>query len=74
MEIKNINRYSPLAIGVNPSARQGESRLRGLYRIIYSKTIISVAAWGARLRECSIPSIGFNLCEKCYKSGIPNWP
>ena len=23
---------------------------------------ISVAAWGARLRECSTPSIGFNLC------------
>ena len=28
---------------------------------------ISVAAWGARLRECSTPSIGFNLCENCYK-------
>ena len=39
MEIKNINRYSPLAIGVNPSARQGEARLRGLERNNYSKTI-----------------------------------
>ena len=31
---------------------------------------ISVAAWEARLRECSTPSIGFNLCENCYKSGM----
>jgi len=30
MEIENINRYSPLAVGVNPSASQGEARLRGL--------------------------------------------
>ena len=29
---------------------------------------ISVIAWGARLRECSTPSIGFNLCEKCYNA------
>jgi len=28
--------------------------------------IISVAAWGARLRECSTLSIGFNLYENCY--------
>jgi len=50
---------------------QGEARLRGLWRNNFSKTIISVAAWGARLRECSTPSIGFNLCENCYniKSG-----
>ena len=27
---------------------------------------ISVAAWGARIRECSTSSIGFNLCENCY--------
>jgi hypothetical protein len=27
-----------------PSANQGKARLRGLYRIICSKTIISVAA------------------------------
>jgi len=31
-----------------PSAMQGEARLRGLYRIIYSKTIISVAVWEAQ--------------------------
>ena len=65
MEIENLFRYTALAVGLKPSASQGEARLRGLYRIIYSKTIISVAAWGARLRECSTPSIGFSLCENC---------
>jgi len=34
-----------------PSAMQGEARLRGLWRIISSKTIISVTAWDAR---CSL--------------------
>jgi hypothetical protein len=42
MEIENLIRYPALAVGLKPSARQGEARLRGLYRIIYSKTIISV--------------------------------
>jgi hypothetical protein len=40
MEIENLIRYTGLAVGLKPSARQGEARLRGLYRIIYSKTII----------------------------------
>jgi len=31
-------------VGLKPSANQGKARLRGLYRIIYSKTIISVYA------------------------------
>jgi len=26
-------------VGLKPSANQGEARLRGLYRIIYSKTM-----------------------------------
>ena len=39
MKIKNINRYAPLAVGVNPSAMQGEARLRGLYQNNYSKTM-----------------------------------
>ena len=30
--------YAPLAVGVNPSASQGEARLRGLLWIISSKT------------------------------------
>ena len=38
MEIENIIQYAPLAVGLKPSAMQGEARLRGLYRIIYSKT------------------------------------
>ena len=39
MEIEHLIRYAPLAVGVNPSASQGEARLRGLERIISSKTI-----------------------------------
>jgi len=30
MEIENIIRYTALAVGLKPSARQGEARLRGL--------------------------------------------
>ena len=44
MKIENLFRYPALAVGLKPSASQGEARLRGLYRIIYSKTIISVYA------------------------------
>jgi hypothetical protein len=39
MEIENLFRSTALAVGLKPSASQGEARLRGLYRIIYSKTI-----------------------------------
>jgi len=39
MEIENLIRYTALAVGLKPSASQGEARLRGLYRIIYSKTM-----------------------------------
>ena len=39
MGIENIFRYPALAVGLKPSASQGEARLRGLYQIIYSKTI-----------------------------------
>jgi hypothetical protein len=41
MGIENLIRYAPLAVGLKPSASQGEARLRGLERIISSKTIIS---------------------------------
>jgi hypothetical protein len=41
MEIENLFRYTALAVGLKPSASQGEARLRGLYRIISSKTISS---------------------------------
>jgi len=39
MVFEKLIRYPALAVGLKPSARQGEARLRGLYRIIYSKTI-----------------------------------
>ncbi len=39
MEIENLFHYTALAVGLKPSANQGKARLRGLYRIIYSKTI-----------------------------------
>jgi hypothetical protein len=43
MKVENINRYAPLAVGLKPSAMEGEARLRGRERIISSTTI--------RLRE-----------------------
>jgi len=48
MEIENIFRSTALAAGLKPSAMQGEARLRGLWRIISSKTIISVTVRGRR--------------------------
>jgi hypothetical protein len=39
MEIENVFRSTALAVGLKPSASQGEARLRGLERIICSKTI-----------------------------------
>jgi len=39
MAIENLFRYPALAVGLKPSARQGEARLRGLWRNNYSKTI-----------------------------------
>jgi len=39
MVFEKFIRYAGLAVGLKPSARECEGRLRGLYRIIYSKTI-----------------------------------
>jgi hypothetical protein len=39
MEIEHEIRSPAPAVGLKPSANQGKARLRGLYRIIYSKTI-----------------------------------
>jgi hypothetical protein len=47
MEIENLFRYPALAVGLKPSAIQGKARLRGLYRIISSKTI-SPRLWNAK--------------------------
>ena len=48
MEIENLFRSTALAVGLKPSAMQGEARQRGLWRIISSKTIISVTERGRR--------------------------
>jgi hypothetical protein len=47
MEIEKYIRYAPLAVGLKPSAIECEARLRGLYRIISSKTI-SPRLWKAK--------------------------
>jgi len=39
MVFEKLIRYASLAVGLKPSATGCEARLRGLYRIIYSKTI-----------------------------------
>ena len=49
MEIENVFRYTALAVGLKPSAMQGEARLRGLWRIMYSKTITQSHAVAAAL-------------------------
>jgi hypothetical protein len=43
MEIENLIRYAPRAVGLKPSAMRGEARLRGRERIISSKTIRDAA-------------------------------
>ena len=47
MEIEHEIRSPAPAVGLKPSANQGKARLRGLYRIIYSKTI-SPRLYGAK--------------------------
>jgi hypothetical protein len=47
MEIEHLFRSIALAVGLKPSANQGKARLRGLYRIISSKTI-SPRPWNAK--------------------------
>jgi hypothetical protein len=37
---EEINPVCALAVGLKPSATECKARLRGLYRIIYSKTIV----------------------------------
>jgi len=39
MVFEKFIRYAGLAVGLKPSARGCEGRLRGLYRMMYSKTI-----------------------------------
>ena len=44
MEIEKLIRCAPLVVGLKPSAKQGEARLRGRERNNYSKTIIPGSA------------------------------
>ena len=53
MAIENLFRYPALAVGLKPSASQGEARLRGLHRIISSKTI-SPRLCKAKSVDCEI--------------------
>jgi len=39
MVFEKLIRYAGLAVGLKPSATECEARLRGLERIMYSKTI-----------------------------------
>jgi len=47
MVFEKLIRYAALAVGLKPSATGCEARLRGLYRIIFSKTI-SPRLWNAK--------------------------
>ncbi len=64
MEIENLFRYPALAVGLKPSARQGKTRLRGLKRIIYSKSIGSpeTRAIPLKLLPCRGRFLGKPLC------------
>ena len=53
MVFEKFIRYAGLAVGLKPSARGYEGRLRGLYRIMYSKTISPTASSTYRM-NCSI--------------------
>jgi len=48
MVFEKLIRYTGLAVGLKPSATECEARLRGLERIMYSKTIYSLLeqGWG----------------------------
>jgi len=53
MVFEKLIRYAGLAVGLKPSARECEGRLRGLYRIMYSKTI------SPRLRDAKLACAGY---------------
>ena len=56
-----------------PSASQGEARLRGLWQIIYSKTIISVIAWGASFPGVFNTDGGRWLLSDRHARRSPHW-
>jgi hypothetical protein len=62
MEIEHLIRYTPRAVGLKPSAMHGEARLRGLYRIISSKTIISVSSLPEPDVSCDTADVNNGQC------------
>ena len=44
MEIERVIRYPARGVGLKPSAIQGQARLRGLERMMYSRTISPTAS------------------------------
>jgi len=71
MVFEQFIRYTGLAVGLKPSARGCEARLRGLYRMMYSKTISprpgdakpACAAWSGLYR--------FHLMASHWLSSTP---
>ena len=62
MGIENLFRYTALAVGLKPSAMQGEARLRGLRWIISSKTIISVSSLPEPDVSCDTADVNNGQC------------
>jgi hypothetical protein len=73
MEIEYLFRSTARAVGLKPSASQGEARLRGLWQIIYSKTIISVIAWGASFPGVFNTDGGRWLLSDRHARRSPHW-
>jgi hypothetical protein len=78
MEIENLIRYTERAVGLKPSAMQGEARLRGLHRIIYSKTISprlarakpACAGWTGRIQTYRIRVDPSYPCRSVFYSAM----
>jgi hypothetical protein len=68
-------------VGLKPSASQGEARLRGLYRIIYSKTICengqnedSASAAALRRNRITAGSAGRFVWNRALRAGKSRTP
>ena len=77
-----IIRYTALAVGLKPSAIQGKARLRGLDRIIYSKTISprpgkakpACAGWTGRIQTYRIRADPSHPCRSVFYSSVRGAP
>ena len=77
-----IIRYTALAVGLKPSAIQGKARLRGLDRIIYSKTISprpgkakpACAGWTGRIQTYRIRADPSHPCRSVFYSSVRGVP